>query len=143
MLFHHPICIFMRHIPHLTGMDHPLDHNMTSNHTQTCSSVTLVFRIKSLNHGPHQWCSSLRTMTQVWICYPTVNECYMRHELHLAGVDHLIDHHMTTKYTPDILSYYPGYWIQELEPWSSSVLWWSKDNDAGMDMVSHHFMNVI
>ena len=34
------------------------------------SDVTLDVWTKSfLNHGPHQWCSSPRMMTQVWVCF--------------------------------------------------------------------------
>ena len=72
------------------------------------------------------------------------HECYMRHGPYLTGVDHPLDHGGTSNYTPYILSCYPGYWNQEfLEPWTSSVMWWSKDNDWGMDIISHCIMSVI
>ena len=50
------------------------------------------------------------------------HEFYMKHGPPLIGVDHPTDTHMSTNYTPAILSCYPGYWNQELEPWSSSVV---------------------
>ena len=41
------------------------------------------------------------------------------------------------------LSCYPSFRNKELESWSSSVVRLSKDNDSGMDILSHHFMSVI
>ena len=67
----------------------------------------------------------------------------MSHEVHLPGVDHPTDHHMTANYTPDMLSCYPGYWNQELESWSSSVVLGSKDSSQGIDMLSDHSMSVV
>ena len=68
----------------------------------------------------------------------------MRHGPLLIGVDHSPDHNLTTNYTPEILSCYIGYWNQEHEPWTSSVVLGSNgDDDAGMGMVSHHFMSVL
>ena len=63
---------YLNHELSLTEVDHPLDHTMTSNFTPDMLSCYAGFRIKSLNHGPRQWCSGLTTMTQVWICYITV-----------------------------------------------------------------------
>ena len=52
-------------------------------------------------------------------------------------------HSMTSNYTPDMLSCYPSSWTTKLEPWTSAVVWWSKDNDTCMDMLSQCFMSVI
>ena len=41
--------------------------------------------------------------------------CYTRQEPSLTGLDRPIDQHMTSNYTPDMLSCYPRYWNQELE----------------------------
>jgi len=38
----------------------------------TYPDVALVTGTKSLNHGPHQWCSGPRIMTLEWICHPTI-----------------------------------------------------------------------
>ena len=70
------------------------------------------------------------------------HDCYMSHELHLTGVDHSIDHSMTSNYTLDMLSCYPGFLTQELEQCTSSVVQWSKDDDACMYMLSRYFMSV-
>ena len=74
---------------------------------------------------------------------PLFYEWYMRHGPRLTEVDHPIDHSMTSNYTPDMLSCYPGYRTQELEPCTSSVLYWSKDDDICMDMLPHCCMSVI
>ena len=63
------------------GIDHIWQGWITSQTTtwpptthETYLAVTLVLGTKSfLNHGPHQWCSGVRMMTQVWICYPTIS----------------------------------------------------------------------
>ena len=80
-----------------------------------CSAVMLLVGTKSLNHGPHQLCSGLRMRIPVWICCATVYERFMRHGLSLTGVDHPIDHGMTSNYVPDILTYYARFRYQELE----------------------------
>ena len=69
-------------------------------------------------------------------------ECYMRHGSCLTGLDHLIDHGMTSNYIPDILNCYPRYMNQELEPWASSVVQWSRDDITCMDILLHHVMSV-
>ena len=57
----------------MTGVDHPTDHGMTTNYTQTHAVVILdIGRTKSLNHAPHQLCSGARMMTRVEIYYPTI-----------------------------------------------------------------------
>ena len=38
----------------------------------TYSTVTLDIGIKSLSHGPHQWCSCPCMRTQLWIWYPNI-----------------------------------------------------------------------
>ena len=68
----------MRHGPCLVGVDHPTDHGMTSNYTQTYSIVTLDIGTKRLNHVPHQWCSYPRVMMQAEVSYPTI--LWMLHE---------------------------------------------------------------
>ena len=40
----------------------------------------------------------------------------MMHEPRLTGVDHTLDHSMTANYTPDILSSYPSFQNEVLEP---------------------------
>ena len=67
---------------------------------QTCSAVTLVFRIKSLNHGPYQWCSGARMIIPVWTSIPLFHEWYMRHGPHTTGVDHPTDHRLQTTTWP-------------------------------------------
>ena len=61
-----------------------------------------------------------------WYMYgyavPLFHECYMRHVPCLTGVDHLTDHTTTPNYTPDMISCYPGFRNQELEPCTSSVI---------------------
>ena len=49
-------------------------------------------------------------------------------------MDHPTYHIMTSNYTPDMLRCYPGFWNEELELWTSSVVQWSKDDDTEMDM---------
>ena len=53
---------------------------------------------------------------------PLLYECYMRHGPYLTVVDHPTDHYMTSNYTLEMLSYYPVFWNQELEPCTSSVV---------------------
>ena len=62
----------------------------------TCSAVTQVFGIKSLNHGPHQWCSGPRMMVHGWIFYPTISwalyeACTMSDR---SGSPHSPQHHL-------------------------------------------------
>ena len=49
---------------------------------------------------------------------PPVHDCYMSHEICLPGLDQVLDHHMTTIYTPDMLDCYPDFRNKELESWS-------------------------
>ena len=73
-----PLCYdyYMRHGPHLTGVDYTIDHNITSNYTPDMLSyyhITLVFRSKkTLNSVPHHWCSGPNMMIHVWIYCSTV-----------------------------------------------------------------------
>ena len=53
---------------------------------------------------------------------PLFYECYMGHGPHLTGVNHPIDHSMTFNYTLDILSCYPGFWKEEPEQYTLSVV---------------------
>ena len=55
----------------------------------------------------------------------------------------IIFYPMTPNYTSDILSYYTGYWNKGLEPWSSSVVYWCKDDCASIYMLCKCFMGVI
>ena len=114
----------MRHGPHLTGVDYLLDHRMTSKYTQTCSYVTLGFGIvKSLNNGSHQWCRVLRTMTQVWICYPTVPwVLYESWTTFDRGGSPPRSYHDLQRH-PKYAHFYPGFRnSKELEQWTSSVV---------------------
>ena len=70
-------------------------------------------------------------------------ECYMRNGTYLTKVNHPIDHSMTSNYTPDIFSCYPGYRTQELELCTPPVMHWSKDDDSCIDMLSHCFFSII
>ena len=74
---------------------------------------------------------------------PLFYECSMRHVPCLTGMDHLTDHNITSKYIQDRLSCYPGCRNPEIEPWTSSVVEWSKDDDTGMDMISLCLVSVI
>ena len=108
---------------------------------RTCSAVTLDIGTKIMKHGPHQWCSGPMMMMQVWICYPTILGVWTASDM--GGSPHRL-HHMTINYTPDILSCYPGYCIKEfLQLWTLSVVLRSKDDNPGMNMVSHHSISVI
>ena len=57
----------------------------------------------------------------------------------LTVVDYPIDLTMTPYYTPDMLDCYAACWNQELEPWTSSVVSWSKDEDTCIDILCHCF----
>ena len=61
----------------------------------------------------------------------------------LKRVNHPIDHIMTSKYTLGMLSYYPSFQKEEPDQCTPSVIYWSKDDDTCMDMLSHCFMSVI
>ena len=65
-----------------------------------------------------------------WYMYrytiPLYYVCYRRHVSHLTGVDHPTYYNITSSYTWDIVSCDPGYWNQELQPCTSSVIEWSK-----------------
>ena len=74
---------------------------------------------------------------------PLFYECYMRYGPHLTGVDHAMDHIITSNYTPDVISGYPGSSVYKLEPWPSAVVWCSKVNDTCMDMLPHCFRSII
>ena len=134
---------YMRYGPYLTGVDYPTDYGMTSNyfiHTQLLPWVleSRAWTIDLINGGVVQgW------WHRYWYTIPLFHECYMRNGSCLTWVGHLTRHDMTSNYSPDILSCYPGYWNQDLEPCSSPVVWWSKNDDTGMDMLSHCFMSVI
>ena len=67
----------------------------------------------------------------------------MRHGSHMTRVKHLTDHSMTSKYTPDMSSCYPGFQKEEPDQYTSSVIWWSKEDDTVMNMLSLCFMSVI
>ena len=49
------------------------------------------------------------------------HESYMRYEPRLTGVDHPTDHIITCRYTPYMISFYTGCWIQKHEPCTSSI----------------------
>ena len=126
---------YMRHGPHLIGMNHTTDHFnfMTFNYTQTYLAVTLdIGRTK--NHGPHQWaCSDTKGW---WHRYrytiPPFHECYMRHGPRLTDLDHPTYHHMTSNCTLDILSCYPGgYLNKELESLTSPMVCVSSLTSSG------------
>ena len=82
-----------------------------------------------------------------WFLYgytiPLFCGCYMRHDPRLTKVNHSTDHSMTSNYTQDILSDYPGFRDGEHKQYTSSVVYWDKEDDAGMDMLSHYFMSVV
>jgi len=78
---------------------------------------------------PRAWTMDLISgiVVQGWWCMygygiPLFHECYMSHAPYLTGMDHLPEHTMTSNYSLDILSWYPSFWNQELEPWTLSVL---------------------
>ena len=60
--------------------------------------------------------------TMIQDAIPLFHEYYMSHEIRLTGVDNPPDHTMTSNYTPDTISCFPGYWNKELEAWTSSVV---------------------
>ena len=75
---------------------------------------------------------------------PLLDEYYIRHYGPcLTGVDLPKDHIMTSNYTPDMLSPYPSSRIQDLEPCTTPVVKWPKDDCTCMDMLYHYFMIVI
>ena len=68
---------------------------------------------------------------------PLLYECYMIHESYLTGVDHPTYQNMMSHYTPDVISCYTGFRNQDIGPCTLSVVSWSKNDDAGMDMLSN------
>ena len=94
---------------------------------QTYSAVVTlnIGTKKNLNHGPHQWCSGLRTMMQVWICYPTV--IWVLYESWTTsdrgGSPHRPQHnHKLYPRHTQLLPWKLEPIGQEVEPWSSSVV---------------------
>ena len=78
---------------------------------ETCSAVTLDIGANVVVQG---W----------WYMYGynilLFHECYMRHRPRLIGMNHHTDHCMTSNYTPaSMLSCYPGFHNQEVEPCTS------------------------
>ena len=100
------------------------------------SAVNLDIRTRRLNH------TSGVVVQGWWYRYgygsPLFRKCYLRHGPLLTGVDHPTDDSMISNYNPDMRSYYPDFRNEEFEPCTLSVVWLSNNNDAGMDMVSHH-----
>ena len=82
---------------------------------RTCSDATIVLGPKSLNHGP----ISVVVVQGRWYMYvhaiSLFYECYMRYGLCLTGMNHLTDHIMTSNYTPNMLSCYPGFWEKQID----------------------------
>ena len=118
----------------------PHDHKLHPRHTPY-SDVTLDIGTRSLNH-------TSGVEVQGWWCRygygnPLFNKCYMRHGPRLTWVDHTTDHIIMSNYNPDMVSYYPSFWNDELQLWTSLMVWWYKDNDAGMYMLSRCFRSVI
>ena len=88
----------------------------------TCSAVTLLLRPKSLNHAPHQSCSGTRTMTQVWICCPTMS--WVFGEVWIT---------FDRSWSP----HRPQYYLQ-LHPWHTQMVpWFSKRRTWTMYLSSH------
>ena len=63
---------YIKHGPHMAGVNHPTGHRLPSTTPQISSAVTLVLGTKSLNHEPQKWHSDPSMMINIWICYPTV-----------------------------------------------------------------------
>ena len=74
---------------------------------------------------------------------PLYYEYYMRHGLSMTGVDNHTYRNVISNYTLDMLSCYPRFRNQKLEPCTSSVMEWSKNDGKCMDMLSHCFICVI
>jgi len=102
---------YMKHIPRLSGVDHPVYYNMTSNYTNDILSWYPGYW-KNQDLEPWHLISGI-VIQGWWRTYrygiPLFYECYMKHELYLTGLDHPLDHHMTSNYTKDMLSCYPRY----------------------------------
>ena len=60
----------------------------------------------------------------------------MSHEPQLAAVDYPLGPSMNSNYSPDMLSYYPWFWNEDLGPRTLYVSQWSKDDDSGIDLLS-------
>ena len=91
----------------------PNDHKLHPRHAQLLPWIL----------EPRSWIIILISHVVVqglWCRYgygiPPFHVCYMSHEPYLAGVHQVLDSHITTNYTLDIFSCYPGYWNKELEP---------------------------
>ena len=113
----------MRHGSCLTGEDHPTDHNM--DHKLHPRHAQLLPWILELRAWTMIFISNV--VFQEWWCrygyaIPPLHEYYVSHVPRLTWVDHPLYHHMTSNYTQDILSCYPGYWNQDLELWTLSVM---------------------
>ena len=107
---------------------------------RACSAITLDIGTKIMNHGHHQWYSGPMMMMQIWIWYSIILGVWAMSDRGGSPRRPLYDH----KYTPDIPSCYPGYCNKEfLQLWTLSVVLGSKDDNPGIDMVSHRSISVI
>ena len=152
---------YMKHIPRLSGVDHPVDYDMTSNYTNDILSWYPGYW-KNQDLEPWHLISGI-VIQGWWRTYrygiPLFYECYMKHELYLTGLDHPLDHHMTSNYTKDMLSCYPGYekqgdWIFLVNSgvvvegwrcsyWYTTVLWvlyeaWTTCDRDGSPLIPPH-----
>ena len=134
---------YMRHGPCLRGVCFPADHSMTSNYTPYMRSCYPGFR----NQEPRSWTMYLISgpmiMTRVWICYPIVVwVLYDACATSDRGGSHQIPQH-DLQLHPRHAQLLPWFWNQEVEPCTSSVVWWSKGNDVGIAMLLYYCMSII
>ena len=64
-----------------------------------------------LEKEPKQWTSSeiyWYEVNVIQMCY----KCYMRHGSHQTGVNHPLEHIMSSIYTPDLIISYPGLQVE-------------------------------
>ena len=109
------------YVPHVTVVYYPTAtaNIMTSNYTPDMLRCYLVL-------DPRAWTMYLisDTVVQGWCCMywyaiPLFYQCCMRHGQRLPGVNHLTYHIITSNYVPDMITCYPGYRNEELEPFNS------------------------
>ena len=109
---------YVRYVPYLEGVGHPIDHCITSNYTPAMISCYTDCGIQKLE----PWTSSIAVVVQWWwwrygYGYATslIYESYIRHGSYLTGVDRHTDHSMTSINTPVMISCYPGVPNNELK----------------------------
>ena len=110
---------------------------MVRGHFLICCSDSYVVNLY------HIWWLWLTSLRELWskdgnTCMdmlPTFHEYYMRHGPRLTCVDHPTNPCMTSNYAPDMLSCYPSFQTQEIEPCTSSVVERSNDDDTWINML--------